>query len=292
MQGEGGEITPPYLSVAFEPATGRVIDSRTIHKIRACDVYDDMLWGFIQSYLCQDLLDADGAKHLEHGKNRPATLTSTDVALADYVFGVIQGCGTEVQHVTASTPVQWPATLDSGGLDREALEYSEHDGKGLKGELLIGDAIEHLRASLQRDPRTLQLMKTTDGLQEAMTSSAGGSIDGEVNQVSVASDGHARTIVHMRRQAQGFDDMAHRTVKKEAAPLQELILMGACQNIECMRLIARKSLKRCSGCKRANYCSVKCQTHDWESGHKQRCAEIRLRERTNRPKQSSALILN
>ena len=50
-----------------------------------------------------------------------ATLTSTDLALADYIFGVIQGCVTEVACVGADAAVQWHASLLAGPIDRRTM---------------------------------------------------------------------------------------------------------------------------------------------------------------------------
>jgi len=91
--GAPADMRPPYLSVAFEPATGHVIDVRAIDKVSAYDVYDDALWGFIQSYLgrggCGDAIGQPAVQPAASPApaHRPATLTSTDVALADYIFG-------------------------------------------------------------------------------------------------------------------------------------------------------------------------------------------------------------
>jgi len=41
-------VQPPYFTVAFEPATGRLLSSRVVGKTSAFEVYDDLLWDFIQ----------------------------------------------------------------------------------------------------------------------------------------------------------------------------------------------------------------------------------------------------
>jgi hypothetical protein len=116
---------PPYLAIAFEPSTALVISCRAVSARTAAEAYDATLWHFIEAYL-------DGVERT----HRPATLTFSDVGLADYIFGVIQGCGTDVACISPSQPVQWPAEgtpmvgealataltgLRASGIIREAL---------------------------------------------------------------------------------------------------------------------------------------------------------------------------
>ncbi|KAJ7675622.1 hypothetical protein DFH06DRAFT_1317786 [Mycena polygramma] len=48
----------------------------------------------------------------------------------------------------------------------------------------------------------------------------------------------------------------------------------ACENMECLRIAEKSQFRRCSGCGRAYYCSVKCQKVDWTCGHKNWCRKL------------------
>ena len=42
-------------------------------------------------------------------RHKPAVISTTDSALADYMFGLLQGCGCGVVCVGATASVQWPS---------------------------------------------------------------------------------------------------------------------------------------------------------------------------------------
>ncbi|KAJ6461495.1 hypothetical protein C8R47DRAFT_1159443 [Mycena vitilis] len=50
----------------------------------------------------------------------------------------------------------------------------------------------------------------------------------------------------------------------------------ACNNTECTEIRARREMKRCSACRRLNYCSVKCQSVHWNRGHRNVCQRLRV----------------
>ncbi|KAF7324142.1 MYND-type domain-containing protein [Mycena kentingensis (nom. inval.)] len=51
-------------------------------------------------------------------------------------------------------------------------------------------------------------------------------------------------------------------------------VLGGCDNIKCGQLHLRRSLKRCSKCHEAQYCSRSCQRRDWAFGHRQYCSAV------------------
>ncbi|KAJ7578124.1 hypothetical protein C8J56DRAFT_356683 [Mycena floridula] len=46
-----------------------------------------------------------------------------------------------------------------------------------------------------------------------------------------------------------------------------------CSNSSCLEKTTMESVKRCSGCRLAYYCSLACQKRDWQDGHKEVCHE-------------------
>ncbi|KAK6981600.1 MYND-type domain-containing protein, partial [Favolaschia claudopus] len=48
-------------------------------------------------------------------------------------------------------------------------------------------------------------------------------------------------------------------------------VLKACDNLECLKIDAKITFKRCSGCRSCYYCSRACQTSDWQNGHRLVC---------------------
>ena len=104
----GYSATPPYLAVAFEPATGAVVDCRSVRCPGAFEAYEEVLWGLIGSYM-RALDRRTGPSSGAALRHKPAVISTTDSALADYMFGLLQGCGCGVVCVGATASVQWPS---------------------------------------------------------------------------------------------------------------------------------------------------------------------------------------
>ena len=104
----GYSATPPYLAVAFEPATGAVVDCRSVRCRGAFEAYEEVLWGLIGSYM-HALDRRTGPSSGAALRHKPAVISTTDSALADYMFGLLQGCGCGVVCVGATASVQWPS---------------------------------------------------------------------------------------------------------------------------------------------------------------------------------------
>ncbi|KAJ7755258.1 hypothetical protein B0H16DRAFT_1690374 [Mycena metata] len=52
---------------------------------------------------------------------------------------------------------------------------------------------------------------------------------------------------------------------------------GACDNVNCNKIAAKATLRRCSGCRTFLYCSPTCQKSDWKTGgHREMCAMHKL----------------
>ncbi|KAK7001887.1 hypothetical protein R3P38DRAFT_2557709 [Favolaschia claudopus] len=51
----------------------------------------------------------------------------------------------------------------------------------------------------------------------------------------------------------------------------------ACDNLECTRLSRKRTLRRCSACENAYYCSESCQLADWINSHRDGCAYLSAR---------------
>ena len=97
---KGEQCAPPYLALAIEPSTGAVVSCRRVVHTTGFEGYEDVLWGFIEDFIARNERMSAGDSALHH---KPATLTSTDGALADYIFGLLQGCGMDVVHVDGKT---------------------------------------------------------------------------------------------------------------------------------------------------------------------------------------------
>ena len=97
---QGVPCSPPYMSLAIEPSTGVVVSCRRVMHTTGFEGYEDVLWGLIEDFIARNNRIAAGDSTLHH---KPATLTSTDGALADYIFGLLQGCGMDVVHVDGKT---------------------------------------------------------------------------------------------------------------------------------------------------------------------------------------------
>ena len=87
------------LCVAFEPSTANVIACATCTPgSTGFAAYEEALWVAIKGYL-------------KLGREfRPATITSTDSALADFFHGLIHETGTDVVCIGRDQAVAWPST--------------------------------------------------------------------------------------------------------------------------------------------------------------------------------------
>lgn len=242
-------VQPPYFTVAFEPATGRLLSSRVVGKTSAFEVYDDLLWDFIQSYLG----GGTGGVNQTAGDapipptHRPAVLTSTDVALADYAFGVLQGCGTEVHHVSPDSQVQWPAV--SVAADGK-LEDCARGTRAKAPPPLMRDVLEHVQASLLEAGLAASLLCDAHlGICSEGGRAGGGDGEGSPfggDGVNVQQDYH-----HALGDGAAGGGVEDATVcaTGDATSDVQLVLLGGCHDGKCARLVARSCLKRCSVCK-------------------------------------------
>lgn len=93
---------PPFLSVAFDPATGEILDVSAVRESTGFDAYESVLWAVIGAYM--ERAGGDAAEF------KPSNITTTDPGLADYMFGLLQGSGADVLCVDIATQrVQWPS---------------------------------------------------------------------------------------------------------------------------------------------------------------------------------------
>ena len=133
------------LCVAFEPSTASVI------ACAACTpgstgfaAYEEALWVAIKGYL------ALGREF------RPATITSTDSALADFFHGLIHETGTDVVCIGRDQAVAWPSTACAAAVaDGEAPKLGAVMDRVLAG--LGGRAAEAMGAAAGAAPQ-LQLL--------------------------------------------------------------------------------------------------------------------------------------
>ena len=97
----GPESCHTFLGLVVEPATGVVLDCRPLPFTTGTEAYEEVLWGFLEEYLTRSKTTP---------AHRPSTLTTSDPALADYCFGLLQGTGTDVVCVDMTAQkVLWPA---------------------------------------------------------------------------------------------------------------------------------------------------------------------------------------
>lgn len=93
---------PPFICVAFEPATGDVLVAPAPAGSTGFQVYEEVVWSVMAAYM---------EKAGPQVAYKPSNITTTDSGLADYMFGLLQGCGCDVMCVDGATQrVQWPAT--------------------------------------------------------------------------------------------------------------------------------------------------------------------------------------
>ncbi|KAJ7725164.1 hypothetical protein B0H16DRAFT_1895179 [Mycena metata] len=52
------------------------------------------------------------------------------------------------------------------------------------------------------------------------------------------------------------------------------ISLKPCGSLKCAEIHRKRVLMRCSGCKRQYYCSRRCQSVDWEDGHRTACPRL------------------
>ena len=63
---------------------------------------------------------------------------------------------------------------------------------------------------------------------------------------------------------------------------RQLLHTNTCDNSECtLKLQDESTLKKCSRCKKAKYCSVNCQTSDWKKRHKKECVAVNVVNASN-----------
>ena len=243
-------VAPPYLALAFEPSTGDVIDCRVLAGTTGFEAYEEVLWGFIRSYI--DRMERVVA--LEADWHKPATLTSTDSALADYCFGLLQGSGVDVVCIDAKTQrVAWaePAV---------GAPASEPPSGGLAADAEEGSAPAE-RAASERE----ESVEADAGGRELEPWVSGGEGPASPPTAPLMSDAMGRLFAAVEGEA----------ATGEHAATSRLCLLGACHNDDCGRLLPRAELKRCSACKKMSYCSVACQRAHWTAGgHRQRCKDI------------------
>ena len=125
----GYSATPPYLAVAFEPATGAVVDCRSVRCPGAFEAYEEVLWGLIGSYM-HALDRRTGPSSGAALRHKPAVISTTDSALADYMFGLLQGCGCGVVCVGATASVQWPSARLASLLSKRGTGGGTGGGAG------------------------------------------------------------------------------------------------------------------------------------------------------------------
>jgi hypothetical protein len=73
----GYSATPPYLAVAFEPATGAVVDCRCVRCPGAFEAYEEVMWGLIGSYM-KALDRRTGPTDPASVRHKPANIFTTD----------------------------------------------------------------------------------------------------------------------------------------------------------------------------------------------------------------------
>ncbi|KAJ7657743.1 hypothetical protein DFH06DRAFT_453735 [Mycena polygramma] len=64
----------------------------------------------------------------------------------------------------------------------------------------------------------------------------------------------------------------------------------ACDNMSCGKIKQKHNLKRCAGCRSANYCSNDCQSIDWRDGHRDVCDDLRADLREDIPARDRAFM--
>lgn len=250
------------LAVAVEPATGEVLCLRAIHCSSAFEAYEEAFWGVICAYLRRE------------PASKPASLTSSDRALADYIFGLLQGCGTDVACIDASSQrVQWPASLLRETLRLPHPQPATEERAAARPAPAEPPAPTHsLPAFFQPEPEpAAEAGRAEDAPLVADVMAA--------VVEALAASGEASALL---RGAAGEEGRG--AGERGAAPAgnlgtahgpEQLVLLGACHHAECGKLLPRRKLKRCSACKVMLYCSAACQAENWTAGgHRQVCREL------------------
>ena len=250
------------LAVAVEPATGEVLCLRAIHGSSAFEAYEEAFWGVICAYLRRE------------PASKPASLTSSDRALADYMFGLLQGCGTDVACIDASSQrVQWPASLLRETLRLPHPQPATEERAAARPAPAEPPAPTHsLPAFFQPEPEpAAEAGRAEDAPLVADVMAA--------VVEALAASGEASALL---RGAAGEEGRG--AGERGAAPAgnlgtahgpEQLVLLGACHHAECGKLLPRRKLKRCSACKVMLYCSAACQAENWTAGgHRQVCREL------------------
>ena len=256
----GYSAEPPYLAVAFEPATGSVLDCRSISFPGAFEAYEEVMWGLIGSYMealdCRTVRTDSAAK-----RHKPANISTTDSALADYMFGLLQGCGCGVVCIDPTQRVQWPSAGLEGLLakpdadadadaDTPAAQAGEADATPQAPMVRAVQA--HVVATLVSSGRAAAVLE--DGAAAATKGCGALSLD-HAEAEEARSSGAAAGL-------------------SAGATNGPLVLLGACHYPECAKVALRRALKRCSACKRMMYCSTECQRSHWDAGHRTECKDI------------------
>ena len=262
----GRSAEPPYLSVAFEPATGDVLDCRAVGtkpRPDAFDVYEEVIWGIIGSYMDKLSAGDDAAD-----RHKPVNITTTDSALADYMFGLLQGCGCDVVCIDATQKVQWPSARLLAGVG------------ALPGPDADADAAPPASASAPEAP-------TVSSVQERVLAElvASGRVAAALEEGAVTACGALSLSAPPEEAAEAASNGAAAAPSDGGAAAEPsagagrparspLVLLGACHYQECARVAPRRALKRCSACKRMVYCSAACQRKHWDAGHRTACKDI------------------
>lgn len=226
LYGPADARAPRQLCVAIEPASGTVVTCHAVDATTGFVAYEEVLWSVIGAYM-------DSSPTF-----KPACLTTTDPALADYMFGLLQGSGTDVMCVGATQRVQWPSLPHLAQVQGLAMPSAADDSAARDVTAPTVSAVMHAAlASLVASGRAA----ATLGQAPAAAATA------------VADDA-----------SRGLDDA------------DGLVLLGACHHGECGKLLPRTQLKRCSACKVTTYCSAACQLSHWRApgGHKKGCKDL------------------
>ena len=150
---------PPYLALAFEPSTGEVVVCHRVDHTTGFDGYEEVLWAFIEAYIKRLEQRYASDRALYH---KPATLTTTDSALADYIFGLLQGCGMDAIHIDARTQrVQWAA--DDLRTDDGAPSASGQPQSTADAAPFVQDVMERVLADLVDSGRAAAALNGSSG---------------------------------------------------------------------------------------------------------------------------------
>ena len=247
--------------MAFEPATGTVVDCRCVRCPGAFEAYEEVMWGLIGSYM--EALDRrTGATDQASNRHKPANIMTTDSALADYMFGLLQGCGCGVVCVDATQKVQWPSARLAGLLakrdadsDAPPVQAGEAQGNAATPAPMVRTVQDHVVATLVASGQVAAVLE-----EGAAAGAKACALPLDMPAAAEAPSGGAAT-------GPSIPGATGRLSRP-------LVLLGACHYEECARVVHRRALKRCSACKRMMYCSSECQKSHWDADHRRACKDI------------------